>query len=206
MAPYRMLLFMTKPMVVNCMRTNKDIKIKPVDKNTWNDFENLFKSKGGPSYCWCMPWRMSKDELKQNSSPNRYKFIKQRVWSGIPIGLLAYVDQEPVAWCSVAPRDTHYRLGGEIGMGNVWSITCFFIKREFRDKGLIDQLINYAEKYARENGAEYIEAYPVLPDSPSYRHMGFVRTFEKAGYEFRKMAGSRRHVMIKNKGYLENSG
>lgn len=177
------------------MKIDNDITIKPVDQTTWDDFEALFESKGGPSYCWCMVWRSTKDELKQNTSPNRKKFIKQRVLSGTPVGLLAYADNEAIAWCSVAPRETYRRLGGDESLEKVWSIACFYIKREYRDQGLIDHLIEQAKKYARENGAEYIEAYPVEPDSPSYRFMGFIKTFEKAGFNFVKKAGTRRHVM-----------
>jgi hypothetical protein len=57
-------------------------------------------------------------------------------------------------------------------------------------------LIQSAEKYAKETGAEYIEAYPVEKDAPSYRFMGFIKTFEELGFTFVKMAGTRRHVMI----------
>lgn len=174
----------------------ESVKIVPVDKATWTDFEALFESKGGPSYCWCMAWRMTKEELKDNNSSSRKKFIEQRVASGTPIGLLAYMDGKAIAWCSVAPRETYQRLGGEEGLEKVWSVACFFIKREFRDKGLIHLLIESAREYAGKNGAKYLEAYPVEPDSPSYRFMGFIKTFEKAGFSFVKKAGTRRHVMI----------
>jgi GNAT superfamily N-acetyltransferase len=138
---------------------------------------------------------MTRDELKNNNKPNRKKFIKQRVWAGTPIGLLAYVKDEAIAWCSLAPRETYRRLGGDERLEKVWSIACFYIKKEFRDKGLIDLLIEKSKKYAGKNGAKYLEAYPVETDSPSYRFMGFIKTFEKAGFNFVKMAGTRRHVM-----------
>lgn len=41
-----------------------------------------------------------------------------------------------------------------------------------------------------------MEAYPVEPDSPSYRFMGFKQTFEKAKFNFIKKAGKRRNVML----------
>jgi GNAT superfamily N-acetyltransferase len=173
-----------------------NIIIKPVDRNNWTDFESLFESKGGPSYCWCMVWRMTKDELKQNNSVCRKEFIKQRVLSDIPVGILGYSENEAIAWCSIAPRETHQRLGGDENIENVWSITCFYIKREYRKQGLMKFLISSAKDYAKENGAEYIEAYPVEKSSPSYRFMGFVKTFEEAGFKYIKMAGTRRHVMI----------
>lgn len=172
------------------------LKVKPVDENTWSDFEALFQSRGAPSYCWCMAWRMTSTELKNNTSANRKKFIRKRVKNGTPIGLLAYVGEEPVAWCSVAPRETYRRLGGDEQLERVWTVACFFIKREFRDQGLVKFLIEEAKKYARRNGAKYLEAYPVDPDSPSYRHMGFKPTFEKANFSFVKKAGTRRNVMV----------
>lgn len=173
-----------------------NIKIKPVGKRNWVDFEALFQSKGGPSYCWCMAWRMTKEELTKNSSTNRKKFIQQRVLDKIPIGLLAYLKKEPIAWCSIAPRETYQRLEGDESFENVWSIACFYIKKEFRDRGVVDLLVENAKKYAKENGAKYLEAYPVDPDSPSYRFMGFVKTFEKVDFTFLKKAGTRRNVMI----------
>ena len=178
------------------MSTINDIKIKGVNKENWHEFETLFESKGAPGYCWCMAWRMTKEELKHNTSECRKEFIKDRVWSNTPIGILAYVDARAIAWCSVAPRETHQRLGGDESLEDVWSITCFYIKKEFRKKGLTELLIERAKEFAKKNGAKYVEAYPVDPESPSYRFMGFVKSFEKAGFKFVKRSGARRNVMI----------
>ncbi|HTF81655.1 MAG TPA: GNAT family N-acetyltransferase [Cytophagales bacterium] len=177
------------------MEADRDIKIASLDKSTWKDFEALFESKGGPSYCWCMAWRMTHEELKQNNSPSRKQYIRERVTAETPTGLLAYVDDEAVGWCSIAPRETYRRLDGDESLEAVWSLVCFYIKKKFRGQGLIYKLIESAKAYAKENGARYLEAYPVAPDSPSYRFMGFVDTFHKSGFSFVKMAGSRRHVM-----------
>jgi GNAT superfamily N-acetyltransferase len=143
-----------------------------------------------------MAWRMTSIELKQNNSKSRKEYIKQRISGHIPVGLLVYKDEVPIAWCSIAPRETYQRLGGDESKENVWSLVCFFIKKEFRDQGLVKMLISEAKKYAKKNGAQFLEAYPVLPDSPSYRFMGFVPTFEQTGFKFVKKAGTRRHVMI----------
>jgi hypothetical protein len=172
------------------------MKVKPVTKTNWNDFERLFKSKGAPHYCWCMAWRLSAEERKRDNSASRKKYMKQRISTGTPVGLLGYIDDDPVAWCSIAPRDSYQRLGGDEDLEQVWSIVCFFIKKEFRDQGFIDLLIHQAKKFAKQNGGKYLEGYPVDPKSPSYRFMGFVQTFKKAGFHFVKKAGTRRNVMI----------
>lgn len=163
--------------------------------DTWDDFVALFESRGGPDYCWCMAWRATPAERESKSK--RRAGMRRRVREGVPVGLLGYVDDEPVAWCSVAPRDTYRPLGGpeEDEDEKVWSITCFFVTRDLRRNGVMAALIESAAEHARGNGATVLEAYPVDPDSPSYRFMGFVSVFEKAGFGEVGSAGTRRHVM-----------
>ena len=57
------------------------------------------------------------------------------------------------------------------------------------------RLIAAAADHARQEGATIIEAYPVDDDAPSYHFMGFVSTFEKAGFTEVARAGIRRHAM-----------
>jgi GNAT superfamily N-acetyltransferase len=170
------------------------IRFKPVNTENWVDFESFFQSRR--SYCWCMAWRMTPEERKENNAGCRKEFMRQRILSGSPVGILGYINDQPIAWCSVAPRETYQRLGGEEDLKNVWSIACFYISKEFRKRGIVGELVENAKEYAKSNGAKYLEAYPVEPDSPSYRFMGFIGTFEKVGFKQVKMAGSRRHVMI----------
>jgi GNAT superfamily N-acetyltransferase len=70
-----------------------------------------------------------------------------------------------------------------------------YIRRALRGRGQAHAMIGAAVDYARERGATAVEAYPVDPDSPSYRHMGFVPAFEVAGFAEIGRAGSRRHIM-----------
>ena len=58
------------------------------------------------------------------------------------------------------------------------------------------QLLQAAIAEAGSQGASYVEAYPVEPDSTTYRFMGLVPAFEEAGFQFVKPAGTRRKVMI----------
>jgi len=122
--------------------------------------------------------------------------IELNIKKNSPIGIIAYSNNEPMAWCSIAPRDTYRNLGGDETINNVWSLVCFFIKRPFRNNGISKLLLAEAINYAANNGAEYIEAYPVEFNSPSYRFMGFIQTFKKANFKFIKKTGTRRNVML----------
>lgn len=173
------------------------VRIRVVDSTRWDDLERLFESRGGPKNCWCMVWRGTPDERRDKVS--KKAAMKRRVTENVPVGLLGYLDEDPVAWSSVAPRSTYRRLGGleveDEAADVVWSLVCFFVTRRLRGQGLAVRLLEAAIEHARERGARALEAYPVDRDSPSYRFMGFVELFEKAGFREVGRAGSRRHVV-----------
>ncbi|HET9949577.1 MAG TPA: GNAT family N-acetyltransferase [Longimicrobiales bacterium] len=184
------------------------MEIEEVTPERWPDFERLFESRGAPSYCWCMAWRGTAREKRENT--DRKAAMRERVLGGVPVGLLGYVDGEPVAWCSVAPRDTYRPLGGVSTSAAedaaTWSIVCFFVRREHRKRGMLRELLEAAVEHARRRGARVVEAYPVDPDSPSYRFMGFVSAFADAGFREVGMAGTRRHVMRLELGRRKRAG
>jgi len=146
-----------------------------------------------------MVWRAVGSEVRETDGRSRKSALKRRVDAGVPVGILGYLDEEPVAWCSIAPRETYRSLGGadEPGdvPGSVWSLVCFYVTRPLRGAGITRRLIDAAVAAAARRGARAVEAYPVEPDSPSYRFMGFVPTFAAAGFREVGRAGTRRHVM-----------
>jgi len=174
-----------------------ELTFRPVDVTTVADFEALFTAPGAPKYCWCMVWRRSSAEAKHHDGESRKRQMMERIAAGVPVGLLAYDRDTPVAWVSIAPRETYCNLGGpppEPGEV-VWSLVCFFVPRRLRGQGMTARLIAAAVAHARRNGATIIEAYPVDAAAPSYRFMGFVPVFERVGFTEVGRAGKRRHVM-----------
>lgn len=89
------------------------MKFREVDQTNWDDFVSLFESKGCPSYCWCMAWRPLPGNRQLASNADRKKAIGALVKQDIPIGILAYDGETPLAWCSIAPRASYTPLGGE---------------------------------------------------------------------------------------------
>jgi GNAT superfamily N-acetyltransferase len=170
-----------------------------VDQDRWADLEQLFEGRGGPHHCWCMVWRATPEEARHTDGKSRKAALKKRIEGHVPVGILGYLGDRPVAWCSIAPRATYRRLGGIEEPGDdperVWSLVCFFVSRELRGQGVLARLIQASVEHARRRGAQVVEAYPVDPDSPSYRFMGFKPSFEAAGFREVGQAGTRRYVM-----------
>lgn len=173
------------------------LSFRPVTPETQADFEALFDAPGGPKYCWCMAFRATPDEVKTKRSVEGRGQILARVAAGIPIGLIGYRDGSPAAWVSVGPKSSFRRLGGPPAKPGevIWSLSCMYVPRKLRGEGIAHKLIGAAIAEARRQGATSLEAYPVDPGSPSYRHMGFVPAFERAGFVHVGEEGSRRHVM-----------
>lgn len=123
--------------------------------------------------------------------------MKSFVETDTPVGILAYLDGKPVAWCSVAPRESPRRLAPwqDDAERNVWAIVCFFIKRAHRGRGIASALLDAAVEHAFAEGVSAVEASPVEPASPSYRFMGFREMYQRRGFRELGMAGSRRHVI-----------
>ena len=71
----------------------------------------------------------------------------------------------------------------------VWSVSCFFIRKEHRGKQITKQLLQHAINYARKHGALAIEAYPkdishtTKRDIDRSLYFGTTKMFEEAGFE-----------------------
>jgi GNAT superfamily N-acetyltransferase len=121
-----------------------------------------------------------------------------------PVGILAYHDDQPIGWCSVAPRHEFAVLDRSptlkpVDDKPVWSIVCFFVSKPYRQQGVCGQLIEAALVYARSNGARIVEAYPLIPENtvePRYeRYSGVITTFLKAGFVEIARRSARKPIM-----------
>ncbi len=182
----------------------------PLTTERWPDLLALFEHHGYPGSCWCMWWRLSSSQYNQLDAPGRKNGLKSLVKTGTPLGILGYLDDEPAGWCSVAPRETYLRLERSTTLKRidtlpVWSVVCFYVKRQAQGQGLTLKLLQAAVAYARSQGAEIIEGYPVeLQHDESGRwqgvglsgwYMGSVSTFQKAGFREVAVTEQGRRIM-----------
>ena len=114
------------------------LKIQPLTPSRWDDFAQLFGKNGACAGCWCMWWRLPRAQwVKQKGGGNKTA-IRKLVTEGTVPGILAYADRQPIGWCAIGPREAYPRLANSrilkpVDGQAVWSITCFFVARPFRD-------------------------------------------------------------------------
>jgi GNAT superfamily N-acetyltransferase len=182
----------------------KSITFAALDKKTLADFEALLGPRGGCGGCWCMTWRLPKAEYEANKGEGNRKAIHDLINANEPLGILAYYEGIPAGWCAIAPREKYLRLQRARALKPVddvpvWSVSCFFIAKEFRRKGLSVQLLKEAARYAKALGAKIIEAYPLEPKDKNFPDVfawtGIYSSFKKAGFKEVKRHTPSRPIM-----------
>lgn len=171
----------------------KVLTFEPLSKNNWNKFVELFGTKGACGNCWCMSFRLNKNDFdKGKVNEGNKNAMKQLVWDNRPTGLLGFYKDKPIAWCAFAPREDFLKLEKSrvhkrIDAKPVWSVPCTFIAKDFRRKGVSVLLLKGLVKYAKKKGIKIIEAYPTIPTQEklpdAFAWIGLYKSFEKAGFE-----------------------
>jgi GNAT superfamily N-acetyltransferase len=140
----------------------------PLAPKRWNDFEELLGDRGACGGCWCMFWRLRRREFDANKGEGNRAAMKALVESGMIPGLLGYLDDRPVGWCSLAPREqfpalARSRLLRPVDDRPCWSVSCLFVQRLQRNQGVATRLLGAAVDYVRDKGVRFLEGYPVEP-------------------------------------------
>jgi GNAT superfamily N-acetyltransferase len=176
------------------------LRFNAVTPERLEDLTRFMEKHGKFRYCACMRWRMRSAEFSGSTKEDRADALLRLARDGQPIGVLAYLDGEPVGWCSIAPREGHaalerYRALPRIDDRPVWSVVCFFVSSRARRTGVTRGLLKAAVDYARSQGAEIVEGYPVEPGARLYTYMGSPSTFRAAGFRDVTPRGQDRTVM-----------
>ncbi len=139
-----------------------------------------------------MTWRLKSSVFEKLKGSGNKKAMRNLVKKKEQIGLIAYIKKQPVGWCAVAPRDKFIRLEKsrvlkKIDDEPVWSITCFFILKEYRRMGLSSELLKGVIKFCIKKKVKILEGYPTVPYTAevpaAFAWTGIPSAFEKAGFE-----------------------
>jgi len=170
----------------------KKLTFHPLSDDNWQDLEQLFGDRGASGGCWCMLWRKTPTEFKEQKGNGNRESMRRLAHSERAPGILAYEGNKPIGWCAIAPREDYPALSRSrvlkpIDDQPVWSVSCFFIDKAHRKKGLSARLLEAAVNYATSQGAKLVEGYPVEPVKDNYpavyAWVGLAKTFKKAKFK-----------------------
>lgn len=177
--------------MVDTRRLLPSLQFKPLTPERWPDFERLFGERGACGGCWCMFWRLGRAEFTRGKGAGNRRSMKSLVEAGRTPGIIAYEGSRPVGWCAVAPREEYSSLARSrvlkpVDDAPVWSISCLFVDKSWRNRGLSVQLLKAAAAHVRHQGGTIVEGYPVQPRTgrmaDAFAWTGLASAFLKAGF------------------------
>jgi hypothetical protein len=145
-----------------------DYVVKPLDANTWDGFAGLAQRHNGVfGGCWCTFFHTMHSEKTFDADDNRS--LKRRlVEEGRAHAALVYDGDDAVAWCEYGspeelPNIYHrkqYEEELELDLVPDYRITCIFVDRRYRRKGLSAVALQGALDLISEAGGGVVEGYP----------------------------------------------
>lgn len=168
-----------------------DLVCAPLTPERWGDLEELFGPRGATGGCWCMWWLKKRSEFERDKGDANRRDFRARVEQGPAPGILAYRAGKPVGWAAVAPRAAYpalarSRILAPVDEREVWSLPCFFVRRDERRGGVSVRLVEAAIAHARAAGVRVLEAYPVEPRdgraADAFVWTGLASAFRRAGF------------------------
>lgn len=184
-----------------------NLAIRTLDGSTWKDFDHLVERDGGVwGGCWCIGFHLNPQGGKGQCKP--YRETKERlVYEGRAHAALVYEGETCVGWCQFGspeelPNIKHRKqYESEHGVRPDWRITCFYVGKGYRKKGVANLALNGAMEEIRRLGGGLVEAYPEDVEgrktSSSFLHGGTVAMFERLGFERVRRLGMHHWVVAK---------
>jgi GNAT superfamily N-acetyltransferase len=184
-----------------------DFCVKPLDETTWLHFAGLVERHNGVwGGCWCMAFHPEGVGRAKTPAQNRAE-KEGRVRDGRAHAALVYDGATCVGWCQYGPTEELPRIKAQRayreGLTTLpdWRITCFFVDRSHRGKGVADAALAGALQEIARLGGGTVESYPEDADgrkvSSSFLHNGTVSMFERQGFERARRIGKDRWVVTR---------
>lgn len=179
--------------------------VEPLGSDTWDAFAGLVERHNGVwGGCWCLSYHPKFPERGQSIEGNRA--LKQRlVEEGQAHAAVVFDGDRAVGWCQYgAPEELpgiSHRKEYEAGLVESpdYRLTCFFVDRDYRRKGVAEAALRGALELIAEAGGGLVEAYPYDTQgrkvNGSFLYNGTRSLFERADFVYERPKGKNHCVM-----------
>ncbi|BCT75825.1 hypothetical protein SCMU_16670 [Sinomonas cyclohexanicum] len=181
----------------------QDFSVVPLTVATWDAFAGLAERNNGVfGGCWCMWFQTFHSEKRQAVEDNRT--LKQRlVEAGRAHAALVMHDGEAVAWCEYGtpeelPNIYHRKqYEAELDILPDYRLTCIFVDRNHRHRGLSAVAVRGALGLIAEAGGGIVEGYPHDNNGAhkAVLYDGTRKLFESVGFDYVRPKGAMNCVM-----------
>ena len=183
-------------------------RVEALSPRTWEAYAGLAERHNGVwGGCWCTWFHLCPDPPERKELGNR-EFKHQLVEQGRAHGAVVFDGDEAIAWAqygSVAELpNIHHRKEWEQGVVDRpdFRITCLFVDRRYRRKGMAAIAVRGALALIAEAGGGLVESYPhdLPPDkktSSSFLYNATRTMYEQLGFEYQRPKGKGNCVMTK---------
>lgn len=184
-----------------------DFSVRCLDETTWPDFAALVERHNGVwGGCWCMGFHP--EGVGRHKTPTQNRSEKEcRVREGRAHAALVYDGPVCVGWCQFGspeelPRIKHQRAyrEGFTSLPN-WRITCFFVDKSYRGKGVAAASLEGALEEIGRLGGGTVESYPEDAEgrtvAGAFLHNGTLSMFENQGFSRTRQLGKHRWLVTR---------
>jgi len=151
---------------------NPQYEIRELSLETWPDFEQLAPQQG---QCWCMYYHRAKPVTqgmtKDEATTRNKKDKKALVRNNRSHAALVYDGPNLAGWCQYGPKEELPRIDAGRNYNKLdplpselrlWRITCFYVDKSYRNKGVARAALKGALEFIKREGGGIVEAYPVV--------------------------------------------
>jgi GNAT superfamily N-acetyltransferase len=153
--------------------------------------------------CWCVYFHPKPPDHERGSAANK-RFKEKLVQDGRTLAALVFREGQCVAWCQFgSPNELPniYHKKEVLAKTTLpdWRITCLFVDKDHRKKGLSAVALRGALELIKQLGGGVVESYPQDTQgenlSSSFLYNGTRQLFEKNGFKYAGSKGKNHCIM-----------
>lgn len=202
----------TLPMPESLVERSEPVfEVRELTPARWREFEAFFaRYDGVQAGCWCMYYHREgpngplESGGRQASNRRDHQRLLER---GRAHGVLVFDGRRAVGWCQFGRRGDLPRIERgrkyaealpELGTLPEWRITCFFVDRPYRHRGVARRALHGALAAIARLGGGTVEAYPALHRRAVATWFGSRSMFEREGFRVVRPFGRSNVLMRKD--------
>jgi ribosomal protein S18 acetylase RimI-like enzyme len=140
-------------------------QVRPLTPATVADFWAVHREPDGSfGWCCCAAWWVPTWEGWGERTEAQNCAVREAVFAqGEMDGHVLTVDGAPAGWIQCGPRDRLRKLVEQYALApdpDVWAVTCFALRAEFRGRGLAQTFLAGVLDDLRARGVRRVQGYP----------------------------------------------